>query len=82
MDEANHGGWTPLMFASYIGHDDIVNLLIDAGVDVNKVNNKQQTPLMLAASCGNESAAFFLLQVRYQVIVIITLTLVALHVFA
>uniref|UniRef100_A0A7N8XKW3 Ankyrin repeat and sterile alpha motif domain containing 3 n=1 Tax=Mastacembelus armatus TaxID=205130 RepID=A0A7N8XKW3_9TELE len=62
LDCKNIGGWTPLMYASYIGHDNIANLLLEAGVDVNATTPKGLTPLMLAASCGNESIAYFLLQ--------------------
>lgn len=63
LDGINKGGWTPLMYASYIGHDNIANLLLEAGVNVNASTAKGVTPLMLAASCGNESIAYFLLQV-------------------
>ncbi|XP_013420925.1 ankyrin repeat and SAM domain-containing protein 3 isoform X1 [Lingula anatina] len=62
LNRKNRGGWTPLMYACYIGHDTIVNLLLDANVNVNVKNSKGQTPLMLAASCGNESVGYFLLQ--------------------
>ncbi|XP_067290637.1 ankyrin repeat and SAM domain-containing protein 3 [Pseudorasbora parva] len=62
LDGKNIGGWTPLMYAAYIGHDSIVNLLLEAGVSVNSTTSKGLTPLMLAASCGNESIAYFLLQ--------------------
>ncbi|XP_037320083.2 ankyrin repeat and SAM domain-containing protein 3 [Pungitius pungitius] len=62
LNGKNIGGWTPLMYASYIGHDNIANLLLEAGVDVNATTDKGLTPLMLAASCGNESIAYFLLQ--------------------
>lgn len=51
------------MYACYIGHDNIVNLLLEASVDVNCKNLNGQTPLMLAASCGNESVGYFLCQV-------------------
>lgn len=51
------------MYASYIGHDTIVHLLLEAGVDVNTTTERGQSALMLAASCGNESIAYFLLQV-------------------
>lgn len=64
LDGKNFGGWTPLMYASYIGHDNIANLLLEAGVNVNATTAKGLTPLMLAASCGNESIAYFLLQVQ------------------
>ena len=51
------------MYASYIGHENIVTLLLEARVSVNVKSSKGQTPLMLAASCGNEGVAYFLLQV-------------------
>lgn len=63
LDGKNIGGWTPLMYAAYIGHDNIANLLLEAGVNVNARTAKGLTPLMLAASCGIESIAYFLLQV-------------------
>ncbi|XP_034715731.1 ankyrin repeat and SAM domain-containing protein 3 [Etheostoma cragini] len=62
LNGKNIGGWTPLMYASYIGHDNIANLLLEAGVNVNATTSKGLTPLMLAASCGNESIAYFVLQ--------------------
>ncbi|XP_067234187.1 ankyrin repeat and SAM domain-containing protein 3 [Chanodichthys erythropterus] len=62
LDGKNIGGWTPLMYAAYIGHDSIANLLLETGVSVNTTTSKGLTPLMLAASCGNESIAYFLLQ--------------------
>lgn len=68
LNGKNFGGWTPLMYASYIGHDNIVNLLLEAGVNVNATTAKGLTPLMLAASCGNESIAYFLLQVLSTVV--------------
>lgn len=60
LNAKNSGGYTPLMYAAYIGHDNVVNMLIDAQVDVNLSNDKGHTPLMLAASCGNESVCEFL----------------------
>ncbi|XP_043082141.1 ankyrin repeat and SAM domain-containing protein 3 isoform X2 [Puntigrus tetrazona] len=62
LDGKNIGGWTPLMYAAYIGHDNITNLLLETGVSANTTTSKGLTPLMLAASCGNESIAYFLLQ--------------------
>ncbi|XP_005109444.1 uncharacterized protein LOC101860609 [Aplysia californica] len=57
LDRKNLGGWTPLMYACYIGHDNIVNLLIHAGCSKDVKNPRGHTPLMLAASCGNETVA-------------------------
>jgi len=56
-------GWTPLMYASYVGHDTIVNLLLDAGVDPSYSTPGNLSPLMVAAGCGNESVCYFLIQV-------------------
>ena len=63
IDRKNVGGWTPLMYACYIGHDHIASLLIDAGCNVNMKNQRGQVPLMLAASCGNETVGRTLLRV-------------------
>lgn len=72
LDGKNRGGWTPLMYAAYIGHDNIANLLLEAGVNVNATTAKGLTPLMLAASCGNESIAYFLLQVQSALFLILS----------
>ena len=64
LDHKNLGGWAPLMYAAYIGHDNIARLLLENGVSVNASTSKGLTSLMLAASCGNESIAKYLLQVR------------------
>lgn len=66
MDSANEGSWTPLMYASYIGHDLVVQQLLDAGVSVSSTNGKGQSPLTLATSCGNEKTAELLIKVRDQ----------------
>ena len=67
LDQPNCDGWTPLMYAAYVGHDNIVNLLLDFPVDVNgRTQNRKKnygaTPLMLASSCGNDTVVYFLLQ--------------------
>jgi len=63
LDCANEGGWTPLMYASYIGHELVVQQLLEAGVSVNSTNNKGQSPLALATSCGNDKTAELLIKV-------------------
>ena len=60
-------GWTPLMYASYVGHDTVVNLLLESGADPSKGTDFGLTPLMVAAGCGNESVCYFLLQVTLMV---------------
>ena len=66
LDRKNkRGGWTPIMYAAYVGRDTIVNLLLESGADVNIGTTKMDTTaLMLASDCGNESIVYFLLQVN------------------
>ena len=60
---APSAGWTPLMYAAYVSHDTVVNLLLEAKADPNKGTPGGLTPLMVAAGCGNESICYFLIQV-------------------
>lgn len=55
------------MYASYVGHDTVVNLLLESGADPSKGTDFGLTPLMVAAGCGNESVCYFLLQVTLMV---------------
>ena len=52
------------MYAAYVSHDTVVNLLLEAGANANKGTPGGVTPLMVAAGCGNESICYFLIQVR------------------
>lgn len=54
------------MYAAYVGHDTVVNLLLDSHADPNKGTPFGLTPLMVAAGCGNESVCYFLIQVSLQ----------------
>ena len=51
------------MYAAYVSHDTVVNLLLEARADANKGTPGGVTPLMVAAGCGNESICYFLIQV-------------------
>ena len=51
------------MYASYVGHDTVVNLLLESGADTSLGTDSGLTALMVAAGCGNESICYFLLQV-------------------
>ena len=53
------------MYAAYMGHDIILNLLLESGADPNYCSPQKLSPLMIAAGCGNESVCYFLLQVSY-----------------
>ena len=51
------------MYAAYVGHDTIVNLLLDSDANPSLGTSSNLTPLMVAAGCGNESVCYFLIQV-------------------
>ena len=55
VNRSNSSGTTPLMNASYWGHDQVVHELIRAGADVNGKDNNKQTALHKASSCGHSS---------------------------
>ena len=59
----NKGGWTPLMYATYVGRDSIVTLLLDGRANTNCVSTKKLSRLMVSAGSGIESVCYFLLQV-------------------
>jgi len=52
MNEPNVGGWTPLHYAAYLGHEHVCKYLIESGAAVNTANREGCTALMLAALCG------------------------------
>jgi ankyrin repeat protein len=51
IPQAQHG-FSPLHIASHEGHDDIVDLLIKKGADINIKNDNHITPLHVAAERG------------------------------
>ncbi|KAK5645048.1 hypothetical protein RI129_006348 [Pyrocoelia pectoralis] len=56
-------GWTPLHFASYYGHQEVVNLLLlSTKENINYADGKQRTPLLLAAEKGYTQVVQLLLE--------------------
>lgn len=53
IDFADHAGNTPLQSAAINGYENIVKLLIDAGCNVNCVNDQKDTPLLDAVENGH-----------------------------
>ncbi|XP_071450715.1 serine/threonine-protein phosphatase 6 regulatory ankyrin repeat subunit A-like [Hetaerina americana] len=53
VNEANSVGWTPIMYAAYYGHFDIVKDLLTLGADVSLQNSFGGCIYTLAATSGN-----------------------------
>lgn len=51
------GGWTALIWASYCGHTNLANLLLDRGADINAHGNFHITALVWAAGRGHTRLA-------------------------
>jgi hypothetical protein len=47
------GGWTPVHFAAWAGHDQCIAALTAAGADVCAADSKGRTPIFVAAAKGN-----------------------------
>ncbi|XP_062036528.1 ankyrin repeat and SAM domain-containing protein 3 isoform X2 [Lepus europaeus] len=63
LNKKNGGGWTPLMYASYIGHDTIVHLLLEAGqgAELEMKDIQGWTALFHCTSAGHQQMVKFLL---------------------
>ena len=53
--ETDSDGWTPLYMASWNGHADVVQLLLEKGVDVSIEDRNGWSALQLAALNGQEA---------------------------
>eukprot|EP00833_Pecoramyces_ruminatium_P013063 jgi/Orpsp1_1/1187095/evm.model.d7180000055344.1 len=65
----NEKGWgySPLIIACEKGYQDIVRILIENGVDVNKENNNEDTPLIIACEHGNQDIVRILIDNKADV---------------
>jgi ankyrin repeat protein len=48
-------GYTPMLFAAYEGQNDILNMLLDMGVNINERSDKNQTALIVAVDRYDDS---------------------------
>ncbi|XP_069076132.1 oxysterol-binding protein-related protein 1 isoform X1 [Pleurodeles waltl] len=55
-------GWTPLHLACYFGHRPVVEDLLQAGAEVNVINDMGDTPLHRASFTGRKELVMLLLQ--------------------
>ncbi|KAF1757808.1 hypothetical protein GCK72_014265 [Caenorhabditis remanei] len=63
MVSKNQTGWTPLLYAAYLGHNSVAAFLLDNGAQVDdSTNGRWQTPLMMASACGNLNVVRLLLE--------------------
>jgi len=64
LNWADDGGYFPLFEASFQGHADLVQLLVDTpSIDANKVDGNGWTAMMTAAYCGHPNVVRVLLAV-------------------
>uniref|UniRef100_H2YNY9 Uncharacterized protein n=1 Tax=Ciona savignyi TaxID=51511 RepID=H2YNY9_CIOSA len=58
----NSMGWSPLMYASYMGHESTVQCLLDATADPNQRTPQGYSSIILASMCGNDHCIHVLIQ--------------------
>ncbi|RLN98402.1 hypothetical protein BBJ28_00013021 [Nothophytophthora sp. Chile5] len=49
MESTDENGWTSLLFAAWVGHKDVVELLLDQGASIDSQSNDGMTALHWAA---------------------------------
>ena len=68
VDELEPNGDAPLVMAAYLGHNEIVRLLLEAGADVKAVDpGMKATALHAAAYAGRTEAAKLLVQHHIEI---------------
>jgi oxysterol-binding protein-related protein 1/2 len=55
-------GWTPLHLATYFGHKDVMEILLNRQVEINSLNENGDTALHKASFIGREDLVMLLLQ--------------------
>lgn len=52
-NKKNCDGYSPVLLAAALGHENILKILVEKGGDVNTKSNADQTPIDLATKSGN-----------------------------
>ena len=60
--DVNSYGWSPLIYAAFNGHTDIVNFLLKQGAEIDALSPNGSTALFFAARHGHEEVAISLLK--------------------
>ena len=61
-DKGGIDGWTPLIWASAVGHFEVAQYLVEHGATLDKANTKGDTPLIGAVDGGHLEVARYLLE--------------------
>lgn len=67
LDDPDESGMTALHWASLFGRMDAVELLVEAGSDVDNLNSGLNSALLLAAACGHDDVVLYLVNKRANV---------------
>uniref|UniRef100_H2XSN5 SAM domain-containing protein n=1 Tax=Ciona intestinalis TaxID=7719 RepID=H2XSN5_CIOIN len=62
LNSVNRLGWSALMYASYMGHENTVHCLLDNSADPNQRTPQGYSSIILASMCGNEHCIHVLIQ--------------------
>lgn len=65
-----YAGWTPIHLATYFGHKDVMECLVEHQADVNAINENGDTALHKAAFIGREDLVMLLLRENADVCII------------
>ena len=67
FDTKDEHGLTPLSLAAMHGHEEVVRLLIERGIEIDSRDYQEQTPLSWAASRGHEAVVRLLVELGAEV---------------
>jgi ankyrin repeat protein len=81
IDERDHAGRTPLMWAAAFGQAPTVSLLLRHGADVNAHGQEDETALHLAAARGHHDVARILVSMQWNFCFLIAAAVAAKQVF-